>query len=147
MENNMKYINNWITQLYTRNQHNIVNHLYAVLYLVTQSCLTLCDPMDCGPTGSSVHGDSAGTNTEVGCHALLQGIFPTQESKWGLLHCRWILYQLSYLRIPNQLYFNIKKKIQYFPLHYTIKFKGQSPLLRLERKEKFSSKVELQQWN
>ena len=25
----------------------------------------------------------------------LQRIFPTQESNWGLLHCRWILYQLS----------------------------------------------------
>ena len=28
--------------------------------------------------------------------SLLQGIFPTQELNWGLLHCRWILYQLSY---------------------------------------------------
>ena len=45
---------------------------------VTQSCLTLCDPMDCSPPGSSVHGDSLGKNTGVGCHALLQGIFPTQ---------------------------------------------------------------------
>ena len=35
-------------------------------------------------------------NTEVGRLSLLQGIFPTQESNWGLLHCRWILYQLSY---------------------------------------------------
>ena len=32
--------------------------------LVTQSCPTLCDPMDCGPTGSLVHGDSPGKNTE-----------------------------------------------------------------------------------
>ena len=31
-----------------------------------------------GPPGSSVHGDSPGKNTGVGCHALLQGIFPTQ---------------------------------------------------------------------
>jgi len=35
-------------------------------------------------------------NTGVGCLSLLQQIFPTQESNWGLLHCRWILYQLSY---------------------------------------------------
>ena len=35
-------------------------------------------------------------NTEVGRLSLLQGIFPTQELKPGLLHCRWILYQLSY---------------------------------------------------
>ena len=51
-----------------------------MLYLVTQSCPTLCDPMDCSLPGSSVHGDSLGKNTGVGCHALLQGIFPTQGS-------------------------------------------------------------------
>ena len=50
----------------------------TVLCLVTQSCLTLCDPMDCSSPGSSVHGDSPGKNTGVGCHALLQGIFPSQ---------------------------------------------------------------------
>ena len=33
-----------------------------------------------------------GTNTGVGCHFLLQGIFPTQGSHPGLPHCRWILY-------------------------------------------------------
>ena len=36
--------------------------------------------MDCSPPGSSVHGDSPGKNTGVGCHALLQGIFPIQGS-------------------------------------------------------------------
>ena len=35
-------------------------------------------------------------NTGVGSISLLQGMFPTQESNWGLLHCRLILYQLSY---------------------------------------------------
>ena len=35
-------------------------------------------------------------NTRVGSLSLLWQIFPTQESNWGLLHCRWILYQLSY---------------------------------------------------
>ena len=39
-----------------------------------QSGPTLCDPMDCSPPGSSVHGDSLGKNTGVGCHALLQGL-------------------------------------------------------------------------
>ena len=47
------------------------------------------------PLGSSVHGDSPGKNTGVGCHALLQGIFPTQGSNTDLPHCRWILYHLS----------------------------------------------------
>ena len=51
-----------------------------------QSCPILCDPIDCSPLGSSVHGDSLGKNTEVGCHALLlQGNFPTQGSNLCLL--------------------------------------------------------------
>ena len=66
----------------------------AVLCWITQSCLTLRDSMDCSLPGSSVHGDSPGKNTGVGCHALLQ-IFPTEGSNPGLLHCRWILYHLS----------------------------------------------------
>ena len=43
-----------------------------------QLCPTLCDSMDCSLPGSSVHGDSPGKNTGVGCHALLQEIFLTQ---------------------------------------------------------------------
>ena len=39
--------------------------------------------------------DSSGKSTGVGCHFLLQGIFPIQESNLGLLHCRQILYRLS----------------------------------------------------
>ena len=42
--------------------------------LVTESCLILCDPMDCSPPGSSVRGNSPGKNNGVGCHAFLQGI-------------------------------------------------------------------------
>ena len=64
--------------------------------LVAQSCPPLCDPMDCSPPSSSVHGNSSGKNTGVGCHALLQGIFPTQGSNPGLSHCRWILYHLRH---------------------------------------------------
>ena len=47
--------------------------------LVTQVCPTLCDPTDSSPPGSSVHRDSPGKNTGVGCHALLQGIFLTRD--------------------------------------------------------------------
>ena len=49
------------------------------LCLVAQSCPTLCDRMDCSPPGSYVHGNSAGKNTGVGCHALFQRIFSIQE--------------------------------------------------------------------
>ena len=62
---------------------HIYIHTYAVLCLVAQSCLTLCDLMDCSPPGSSVHGDSPGKNTGVGCHALLQEIFPGPGIKPG----------------------------------------------------------------
>ena len=61
---------------------------------------TLCNPMDCSPPGSSVHGASPGKNTGVDCHALLQGIFPTQGSNPGILHYRQILYQLIYQGSP-----------------------------------------------
>ena len=56
---------------------------------VAQSCPTLCDPMDCP-------WNSLGQHTGVGSLSLLQGIILTQESNSGLLHCRRILYQLSY---------------------------------------------------
>ena len=48
----------------------------AMLCSVAQSCLTLCDPMDRGQPGSSVHADSPGKNAGVGCHALLQDETP-----------------------------------------------------------------------
>ena len=46
--------------------------LVVVVALVAQWCLILCDPMDCSPPGSSVHGDSPGKSTGLGCHCLLQ---------------------------------------------------------------------------
>ena len=47
--------------------------------------------------------DSPSQNTGVGCHFRLQwvAIFPTQELNPGLLHCRQILYQLSYEGRPD----------------------------------------------
>ena len=47
--------------------------------------------------------NSPGLNTGVDSHSLLQGIFPTQGSNPGLLHCRWILYQLSHQGSPRIL--------------------------------------------
>ena len=70
---------------------------------VAHSCPTLCDPMNCSPPGSFVHGDSPGKATGVGCHALLQGIFPTQGLNPGFPHHRWILYHLSHQGSPFSL--------------------------------------------
>ena len=62
------------------------------------------DPMDCSPPDSY----SPGKNTGVGCHFLLKGIFPTQGSNLGLLHCRQILYQLSYQgRFRGHIYLSL----------------------------------------
>ena len=53
--------------------------------MYAQLCPTLWNLMDCSLPGSSVHEDSPGKNTEVSCHALIQGIFPTQRSNSSLL--------------------------------------------------------------
>ena len=73
----------------------------CVCVLAAQLCLTLFNPMDCSPPGFSVHGDSPGKNAGVGCHALFQGIFPTQGSNPGLLHCRQTVYHLSHQGSPR----------------------------------------------
>ena len=53
---------------------------------VTQPCPTLCDPVDLQPTRLLHPWKSLGENTVEGCHALLQGIFPTQRSNPHLLY-------------------------------------------------------------
>ena len=113
----------------------VLSHTVLCCAKSLQSCLTLFNPVECSPPGSSVHGilqarvlewvampssrdfpnqgieprspalqaDSLPSeppgkpkNTGAGIFSLLQGILPTQELNWGLLHCRWILYQLSH---------------------------------------------------
>ena len=61
---------------------------------VTQPRPALCDPMDCP-------WNSPGENTGVGSLSLLQGLFPTQGLNSGLLHYRWVLYQLSHKGSPR----------------------------------------------
>ena len=55
-------------------------------------CSGLENSIDCSPPDSSIHRDSPGKNTGVGCHALFQGILPTQGLSPVLLHCSRILY-------------------------------------------------------
>ena len=54
----------------------------------------MCDSLR--PHGLYSPWNSLGQNTGVGNFSLLRGIFPTQQLNWGVLHCRQILYQLSY---------------------------------------------------
>ena len=60
---------------------------------MAQSCPILCNLMGCSLPSSW---NFPGKNTGAGCHFLLQGIFPTQGSNLGLLHCRQTLYCLSH---------------------------------------------------
>ena len=69
----------------------------------TQSCLTLCKPMDCSPSGFSVHGI-----LQARIHLILQGIFLTQGSNPGFSHCRQIFYHLSHQGSPKFTLRNIK---------------------------------------
>ena len=58
---------------------------------LARSCLTLCNPMD-----YTVHGILQARIPEWLAIPFSRGFFPTQGSNQGILHCRWILYQLSY---------------------------------------------------
>ena len=80
-------------------ESELLNHFpfpHEVKVLVTQLGLTLCDPVDCSPPGSSVHGILQARILAWVCHFLLQGIFPTQGSNSCLLHCRQTVYPVSH---------------------------------------------------
>ena len=87
--------------------------------LITKSCLTL-GPRGLQPARLLCPWDSPDQNTGVGCHSLLQGIFPTPGSNPGLPHCRQILYHLSYQGTPISLTCGISNTIQ---MHLSMKQK------------------------
>ena len=76
----------------------------SLVYVLSHIPLCVTHPVDCSPPGSSVHGDSPGKNSGVGCHTLLQGIFPTQGLNPGLPHCRQIPYQLIHQEAYSWVY-------------------------------------------
>ena len=72
-----------------------------VKVLATQSCLTLCNPMDYRPTRLLCSRNSPGKNTEVGSRSLLQRIFQVQGSNLGLLIAsRFFTIQITYTSWP-----------------------------------------------
>ena len=93
----------------------------CVCVLIAQSCPTLCKGMDYSPPRFLCPWDFSGKGTRVGCHFLLQGIFPTQGWNLDLLHCRQILYCLSHQgspRIKHEWLLYNKKVKQLFILIY-----------------------------
>ena len=94
--------------------HKLFWGLFAFSCLVAKLCRTLCDPMDCSPL---YPWDFPGRNTGVGCHFLLQGIFPSQGSNPCLLHwqaeslllatreCHTFIYKWHYLQTLSRWLF------------------------------------------
>ena len=72
--------------------------MYA--WSVTQLCPTLCDPMDCNLSGYSDHRIFQARMLEWVVISFSRGIFLTQGSNPGLLHCRQTLYHLRHKRSP-----------------------------------------------
>ena len=71
-----------------------------------QSCLTLCDPLDCSRPGPCVHGDSPGKDTGMACHALFKGSGPPRDrTHASYISCigRWVLYHWRHLGSPKSL--------------------------------------------
>ena len=66
--------------------------VFVCVCLVTKPCLILCDPMDCSPPGSSVHGILQARILDWIAMPFSRGSAWTQGSNPSLLHCRWILY-------------------------------------------------------
>ena len=89
----LKY--SWLTVLCPSLQYSKVTRLY-----IHSSGNSPAVSHSLGPYGLYSPWDSPGQNTGVDSLSLLQQIFLTRESNWGLLHCRWILYQLSYQGSP-----------------------------------------------
>ena len=82
-----------------RPQYNDYTHYSSSLCSVTWSCPTLCDPMDCSAQGSCSR-DFPGKKTRMGCHFLLQGVFPTQGLNLSLLHWQVDSLLLCHLGSP-----------------------------------------------
>ena len=78
--------------------------LHLCVYVFSHSVMSdTSGPHGRQPTRLLCPWNSPGKNRAVSCHALLQGLFPTQGSNPGLLHCRQILYQLSHQGSPRIL--------------------------------------------
>ena len=77
--------------------------------LVTQSCLTLCNPTDCSPPGFSVHGILQSRILEWIAVPFSRESSPSRDGTLVLLHCRQILYHLNYRKVLKILYAATKR--------------------------------------
>ena len=87
---------------------HIISKSFHILYpeksmkvLAAQSSPSLCNPMDCSPPDSFVHGILQARILGWVAIPIFQEIFPAQGSNLSLPHCRQILYHLSHQGIPT----------------------------------------------
>ena len=81
-----------------------------------QSCLTLCDPMDCSPPGSSVHGISQARILEWVAISFFRGSSLSRDQTCVSCIGRWILLSLSHQRSPVLLFgLNLLVKMMSLP--------------------------------
>ena len=91
---------------------------------VTQSCLSLSDPMDCSPPGSSVHGIFQARVLEWGCHCLLRKHI-LQRHNWKELETSSFFFPFPHTTIKQHILvqiYNYSKKTDYtfiFALYYS----------------------------
>jgi len=88
------------TNLYAKEEFFVSSVPIPYKSEVTQSCPTLCNPMDARLLRPW---DFLGKSIGVGCHFLIQGTFPTQGLNPGLPHCRQTLYCLSHQGSPYHI--------------------------------------------
>ena len=95
----------------------IATSVMKVKVSVVQSCPTLCNPIDCSPPGSSVHGTLQARILEWVAIPFSRGIFPTQGSSQSLPHRRQILYLLSLQGTPTSVILSF-----YYPINNSLYF-------------------------
>ena len=97
----------------------IVTHLSIYIHIYISESESRSVMSDClRPHGLYSPWNSPGQDTGVGSFSLLQRIFPTQESNWGLLHCTRILYQLRYQGSPIYICMCVYIYICIYPLFF-----------------------------
>ena len=84
------------------------NSIFIFFHINHLSRVQLLQPHRLQPARLLYPWDFPGKNTGVGCHFLLQGIFPIQGSNLGLPHCRQILYQLSHQGNPLRVLTSVR---------------------------------------
>ena len=111
-ENGYLYMHGWVPWLFTWNCHNIVNRL-CMRAQSLQSCPTLCDPVDCSPPGSSIHGILQARILEWIAFSFSKG--SSQPGDWTLVSCISCIADGFFTtepprKLPNWLCPNIKCK-------------------------------------